>query len=125
MAYSTDKYTISSGDRNGFYCLYNLVWDFGIDGKYEYFQYIKNLSTNREKAVKKAQSYIGILDYDFNVNFNLDDWGTNDKEEKFNGNHNDNAHVISYYENKEFIKSADFSFSDDKQTFTGKIILSQ
>ena len=69
MAYSTDKYTISSGDRNGFYCLYNLVWDFGIDGKYEYFQYIKNLSTNREKAVKKAQSYIGILDYDFNVNF--------------------------------------------------------
>ena len=123
MNNSTAKYAISSGDKNGFYCLYLQCWDIGFNGKIFYWQHQKNLSTNKEKAIKKARDYIGISDYDFDVNFNLDDWGANDKEEKFNGNHNDNAHVISYYENKEFIKSVDFSFNDDKQTFTGKIIL--
>ena len=123
MNNSTAKYAISSGDKNGFYCLYLQCWDIGFNGKIFYWQHQKNLSTNKEKAIKKARDYIGISDYDFDVNFNLDDWGTNEKEEKFNGNHNDNAHVISYYENKEFIKSVDFSFNDDKQTFTGKIIL--
>ena len=123
MNNSTAKYAISSGDKNGFYCLYLQCWDIGFNGKIFYWQHQKNLSTNKEKAIKKARDYIGISDYDFDVNFNLDDWGTNEKEEKFNGNHNDNAHVISYYENKEFIKPTDFSFNDDKQTFTGKIIL--
>jgi hypothetical protein len=123
MNNSTAKYAISSGDKNGFYCLYLECWDIGFNGKIFYWQHQKNLSTDKEKAIKKARDYIGISDYDFDVNFNLDDWGANDKEEKFNGNHNDNAHVISYYENKEFIKSVDFSFNDDKQTFTGKIIL--
>ena len=120
---SEKNYTIKSGDKNGFYCLYLECWDIGFNGKIFYWQHQKNLSTDKEKAIKKARDYIGISDYDFDVNFNLDDWGANDKEEKFNGNHNDNAHVISYYENKEFIKSVDFSFNDDKQTFTGKIIL--
>jgi hypothetical protein len=123
MSKSEKNYTIKSGDKNGFYCLYLECWDIGFNGKIFYWQHQKNLSTDKEKAIKKARDYIGISDYDFDVNFNLDDWGTNDKEEKFNGNHNDNAHVISYYENKEFIKSVDFSFNDDKQTFTGKIIL--
>jgi hypothetical protein len=123
MSKSEKNYTIKSGDKNGFYCLYLECWDIGFNGKIFYWQHQKNLSTDKEKAIKKARDYIGISDYDFDVNFNLDDWGANDKEEKFNGNHNDNAHVISYYENKEFIKSVDFSFNDDKQTFTGKIIL--
>ena len=123
MSKSEKNYTIKSGDKNGFYCLYLECWDIGFNGKIFYWQHQKNLSTDKEKAIQKARDYIGVSDYDFDVNFNLDDWGANDKEEKFNGNHNDNAHVISYYENKEFIKSVDFSFNDDKQTFTGKIIL--
>ena len=124
MANSTGKYAISSGDKNGFYCLYALHWDIGFDGRYEYCTHLKNLSTDKEKAIQKARDFISISDYDFDVNFNLDDWGTNDKEEKFKGYRNDdNAHVISYYEDKEFIKTTDFSVSNDKQTFTGKIIL--
>ena len=122
--YSTGKYAISSGDKNGFYCLYSLVEGIGFNGKYEYWTHLKNLSTDKERAIQKARDFISIPNYDFDVNFNLDDWGTNEKEEKFKACRNDdNSHVISYYEDKEFIKSTDFSFSDDKQTFTGKIIL--
>lgn len=123
MTHLSNKYTISSGDKNGFYCLYSLQLDIGYDGKYEYWTHLKNLSTNKQKAIQKARDFIGVSDYDFDVNYDLDEWGTNEKEEKFNSYHHDNAHVVSYYEDKEFINSIDFPFSNDKQTFTGKIIL--
>jgi len=125
MTNSTSKYAISSGDKNGFYCLYLECWDIGFNGKIFYWQHQKNLSTDKEKAIQKARDYIGVSDYDFDVNFNLDDWGANDKEGKFKAykrGYDNNAHVISYYEDKEFINSINFSFNDDKQTFTGKIL---
>lgn len=123
MTNTTHKYTIKSGDKNGFYCLYLLRWDIGFNGKIFYWEHQRNLSTNKEKAIQNARDYIGVSDYNFDVNFDLDDWGTNDKKDKFNGNHNDNAHVISYYEHKEFVDVMDIPFNNDKQTFSGKIIL--
>tara|TARA_B100000900_G_scaffold361740_1_gene334638 strand:+ start:867 stop:1574 length:708 start_codon:yes stop_codon:yes gene_type:complete len=129
MTNTTHKYSINSGEKNGFYCLYVLLYDYTFDGqgrlngKYEYWSYVKNLSTNRKKAIQKARDYIGVSDYDFNVNFDLNDWEANEKKDKFNGYHNDNAHVVSYYEHKEFIDVIDFPFNNDKQTFSGKIIL--
>ena len=127
--YETTKlpfYAIRSGRKNGFYTLATLtkVYNAQIGGMVWGYNYIKTLSTDKEKAIQKARDYIGDSNYNFNIDFDLNEWGTHWKEESnewVNYEDHDN-HVQRYYENKEYIVAADLPLSDEKQSFRGKII---
>ena len=120
------KFIISSGAKNGFYTLAmeTKVYSALVGGMVSGYRYIKTLSTDKEKAIEKARDFIGDSNYNFEITFDLTEWGTYWKEESNEWiNYADhNSHVEEYYINKEFINVIDLPLSDKRQTFTGKIL---
>ncbi len=133
---SEKNYTIKSGAKNGYHCLYELKKYNVAYGKIEfYWHHIQNLSIDKDVAIEKARDIIGIDDYDFDINYQLTDYFTNNQTAKHKINRaNENAHVNAYHEHNEFIPvevcpdTPIPSFLDDanvefnKQSFSGKIL---